>query len=80
MVSPMAGRTLDQLIFPRDEWEKISAIQVAKTVWTHSATSVDTATTEVIVEQAPPAGQTDKDVSMYRWTLVKVNDQWLIVN
>lgn len=80
MVSPMAGRTLDQLIFPKDDWEKISAIQVAKTVWTHSPTSADTAIAEVIVEQEPPVGQTDKDVSVYRWTLVKVNDQWLITN
>ncbi len=80
MVSPLAGRTLDQLIFRRDDWEKISAIQVARTTLTHSPTGVDTATAEVIVEQAPPMGETEKDVSMHRWTLIKANDQWLLVN
>jgi hypothetical protein len=79
MVSTNGGKTLGELIFRRDDWEKISAIQVANTVVVSTA-SVDTATVEVIVEQAPPAGQTDKDVSMHRWTLVKMNDQWLILN
>jgi hypothetical protein len=81
LVSPGPGaRTLDQLFFPRDDWERISAIQVAGVTVTRSPTSPPVGAVEVIVEIAPPVGQTDRDVRMHRWFLTRVNDQWLFAN
>ncbi len=85
MLSPLRGsQTLDQLTLPRDDWEKISAIQMANVGVTRSLTAgnvtQEIGRVEVIVEKAPPVGQTEKEVSMERWTRIKANDQWLILN
>jgi hypothetical protein len=76
------SQTLDDLTFRRDDWDRISAIQVAKVVVTQSLTAgkvtQENATVEVIVEKAPLVDGADKDVDIERWFLMKTNDQWLI--
>src|SRR4051812_19980170 len=38
----------------------------------------DVASAEVILEKVAPRGGGDKDLSMERWSLTKMNDHWLI--
>lgn len=75
------SQTLEDLTFRRDDWDRISAIQVATTTVTHTA-AADTSGIEVIVEKAPAVEGTDKDVEIRRWILIKMNgqDQWRIRN
>ena len=80
IVSPMRdSQTVDDLIFPRDDWDRLLAIQVVKAVTT-AEKGQEQGNVEVIVEKAPPADVADKDVdvSVERWFLAKVNDQWVI--
>jgi hypothetical protein len=75
------SQTLDDLAYPKNDWERISAIQVVNVASTHGGGGVDTARAEVIVEEAPaPFEGAEKDVSIRRWILTKENDQWLIHN
>ena len=71
------SQTLEDLTFRKDDWDRISAIQVAKVVVTRQATHED-GTVEVIVEKAPRVDGEAKDVDIERWFLTKTNDQWLI--
>jgi hypothetical protein len=76
------SQTLEDLTFRRDDWDRISAIQVAtKLVVTHTA-AADSGTVEVIVEKAPAVDGADKDVDIHRWILIKMNgqEQWRIRN
>jgi hypothetical protein len=76
------SQTLDDFSFPRDEWDKFSAIQVAKVVVARQLTAgkvtAETATVQVIAEKALGADGADKDADIYRWVLTKENGQWLI--
>jgi hypothetical protein len=75
------SQTLDQLVYPKNQWEKISAIQVVKVAWARAIKDgkpQDVASAEVILEKAAPRGGGDKDLSMERWSLTKMNDHWLI--
>ncbi len=76
------SQTLDDLIYPRREWEKIRAIQVVDAprvrVVSPNGVALDSGHVDVIVEKALGPDGAEKDVSMERWYLIKVNDQWLI--
>jgi hypothetical protein len=78
------SQTPDDLTFPRDEWDKFSAIQVATVVVTRQGTAgkvaAETATVQVIAEKALRADGADTDADIYRWVLIKEDDQWLIRN
>ncbi len=75
------SRTLEDLTFRRDEWDRISAIQMVKTVVTCSP-AVEIGTVEVIVEKAPTVDAADKDVDVHRWVLMKMktNDHWQVMS
>ena len=79
IVWPMRdSQTLEDVTFRRGEWDKITAIQVAKVlVISRAGTEVD-GNVEVIVEKAPPEPGADKDVEINRWFLMKTNGQWFI--
>jgi hypothetical protein len=75
------SQTLDELIYPKNDWQNITAIQVVKVGWARAIVggkAQDMGSAEVIVEQSPPFEGDEKDVSMQRWSLIKMNDQWLI--
>jgi hypothetical protein len=73
------SQTPDDLTFPRGEWDKFLAFQVA-TVHTVKYRGSETATVQVIAEKALGADGVEKDAGIYRWVLMKENDQWLILN
>ena len=75
------SQTLDELIYPKSDWENISAIQIVGIggeVPIIDGKAQEIATAEVIVEEAPPVLGGYKALNMQRWSLIKVNDQWLI--
>jgi Regulator of chromosome condensation (RCC1) repeat len=76
------SQTLDDLIYPRSEWGKITAIRVvsAGITTTVSRGRADVlGNAEVIIEKAPGPDGANKEVSKESWSFRKVNNQWLII-
>ena len=77
-----ASQQLDDLTFPKRDWEKLAGVQIVRSVWFRIAIPggrmEDQATVETIVEQAPTSVGEDKGVEVHSWSLKKTNDQWLI--
>ena len=71
------SQTLEDLTYRRDDWDRISAIQVANVVVLRPRDE-ESGTAEVIVEKAPLVDGAYKDVDIERWFLMKTNGQWFI--
>jgi hypothetical protein len=70
------SQSLDELTFPKQDWDKIAAVQFVNVVRIHMASGEDQANVNALVERVLEGGT--KDVSIQLWTLKKTNDQWLI--
>jgi len=70
------SQSLDELTFPKQDWDKIEAVQFVSVVLIHMRSADDQANVNALVERVLEDGT--KDVSIQLWTLKKINGQWLI--
>ena len=72
------SQPVDELTLPKQDWDKIAAVQFASVTVTSMPVEggrEETGSVEAIVEREASQG---KDVDIYRWILRKINEQWLI--
>jgi hypothetical protein len=75
------SQSLDDLAFPRGDWDKITGVQIVNLVRVRAIVDgrgEDRAVADVIVEKSVPGRSSD--FNMRSWTLTKSNDQWLITS
>jgi hypothetical protein len=77
IVFPKASQSLDSLTFSKQDWDKIAAVQFVSVVRLHLPNGEDQANVNTLVERVLEGGT--KDVSIQRWNLMKINDQWSII-